>query len=254
MPKLGAILSLSAAANGTGMSGGGGGGEAYVTDGLTFNIDCLNTASYPGTGTTWASTVNSANDGTITDATFDGTHMVFDGTNDYVTFPQNTNGLTQTPMTVEMWIYRTPTSANFLLGTRNKETLGDGISMWSTLSRFYVYGEETKPPTNANNFLYQETDLVAGAWIQVVFTTEGDDVADNILYINGSPVAWTNPTTYYGVGGYASPSTDSLIIGAQPDLAQDFNGKIDIVRTYNKVLTPAEVIQNFDAEKARFGL
>ena len=251
MPKLGAILSLSAAANGTGMSGGGGGGEAYVTDGLSFNIDCLNTDRYPGSGTVWTSTVNSANNGTITNATFDGTHMVFDGTDDYVTFPQNTNGLTQTPMTVEMWIYRTPTSADFLFGTRNRDTLGDGISLWSTLTRFYVYGEEFKA---ANNFLYQDSALVAGAWIQVVFTTGGDATVDNILYINGSPVSWTSPATYYGVGGYASLSTDSLVIGTQPDLGQDFNGMIDIVRTYNKVLTPAEVTQNWDAEKVRFGL
>ena len=224
-----------------------------IQEGLTFNIDCLDTASYSGSGTTWASTVNSANNGTLVgDVALVGGHMVFAGSDDYVTFPQNTNGLTQDPMTVEMWLYRDGTSSDFLLGTRNPNTLGDGLCLSSTLTRFYAYGEDSK--SAGNNFLLQLTAMPSGVWLQVVFTTGGDDVVDNILYINGSAVAWYAPTTYYGNGGYASASTDPLTIGADSSLGNDFNGKVDIVRIYDRVLTPAEVTHNFDAIKGRFGL
>ena len=60
-----------------------------ITDGLVFNMDAANRASYPKNGTTATDTVNSLT-GTINGANFlttDNGVFQFDGTDDYIDFP-----------------------------------------------------------------------------------------------------------------------------------------------------------------------
>ena len=58
-----------------------------ITDGLVFNMDAANRASYPRTGTTWFDTIGT-NNGTLTNnPLFDidnNGSIDFDGTDDYV--------------------------------------------------------------------------------------------------------------------------------------------------------------------------
>ena len=53
------------------------------SNGLVFAVDAINTKSYPGSGTTWKDLGPDKLDGTITNATFNGTDAIsFDGTGD----------------------------------------------------------------------------------------------------------------------------------------------------------------------------
>jgi len=49
-------------------------------------------------------------------------------------------------------------------------------------------------------------------------------------------------------------STAKAVIGARNGVANYFGGNIAIVKYYNKVLTSAEILQNYNATKGRFGL
>ena len=77
------------------MSVVGGPRFGIVQDGLVLNLDAGNTASYPGSGTTWFDLTSNNNDGTlINNPTFDSTNggsIVFDGIDDYVSFSTITN-------------------------------------------------------------------------------------------------------------------------------------------------------------------
>ena len=65
------------------------------------------------------------------------------------------------------------------------------------------------------------------------------------LYLNGELVdTSTNTTTF--TGGTA------VRISAYGAASNTFNGKISSVNIYNRVLTDAEVLQNFNAQKSRF--
>ena len=246
----------------------------YVTDGLTFNIDCLNTDSYPGSGTVWTSTVNSANVGTMDGVTFDGEHMVFAdaaGIQDNISFTQASNILTQTPMSLEWWFYPTNVAGNdILFATHNQPSSGtyDGIyTRTSNGQRLHLYGNDADSGGGSGRYLWTYYTTGGGMfqddnWYHVVIVIGSTATVDCNWYLNGSLFTggnpggqpWYLPANYYSNGGYASATTDPLILGSEPGGNHGWDGYLDIARIYNRALTPAEVLTNFNAEKDRFGL
>jgi hypothetical protein len=83
-----------------------------ITDGLVLYLDAANTRSYPGSGTVWSDLSRGGNNGTLRNGpTFNsgnGGSIVFDGVNDYASFPNNTN-LDNQKITMENWVYPTIT-------------------------------------------------------------------------------------------------------------------------------------------------
>ena len=74
-----------------------------------------------------------------------------------------------------------------------------------------------------------------------------------LFYVNGNLVyTSTNNSSNF------STSYSSFGIGAgvtSPTLADEFwSGNIAVAQIYNRALSAAEVLQNFNAQKARFGL
>jgi hypothetical protein len=90
--------------------------------------------------------------------------------------------------------------------------------------------------------------LSAGPWYQVVGTVTS---GARILYINGHYVNSDAPT------GTLATNDNGMSIGVFGGYngARDYynSGSQAIVRVYNKILSAAEVHQNFDANKGRFG-
>ena len=92
------------------------GGPNVVDDSIIFCVDAGNTKSYPGTGTTWTDIIGGLS-GSISGATYnsdDGGSIIFDGSNDVVTFGSDgaavVNGLTH--LTLETWFKSDSTSNN----------------------------------------------------------------------------------------------------------------------------------------------
>jgi hypothetical protein len=72
-----------------------------------------------------------------------------------------------------------------------------------------------------------------------------------IIYING---VLAISATFSGIS-ITSTNTNIFTIGGR--FAGDiypFNGKVSQVSVYNRTLSAVEVLQNFNAQKARFGL
>jgi hypothetical protein len=214
----------------------------YIKDGLTFNIDCLDTNSYPGTGTVWTSTVNATNIGTMSGVTFDGTSMYFDGLNDdYVDFVTTSNSITSDPFTIECW-FKATTSLHDVMFANSAEN-GGGLVIKNQDSRIYLFG-------TSSGLAYKESYLSTGNWYQLVITIDGTTVS---FWRNGVNVGTDG--TPNGSPAYVVSSTDPFRVGYAPAGGiYDFQGNIDIVRMYDRVLTAPEVLNNFNVEKDRFGL
>lgn len=230
---------------------------AIVTNGLVLYLDAANPTSYPGSGTTWTDISASANIGTFVGATSystsDGGTMVFNGnssSNDYISVANNTSLNLTTAGSISMWIKPNTLTqlglTNLISRTINGDVNGQSYYInWSG-------GNITGIIQNGGVYKAISTPIptVIG-WCNYVFTW-GNGYLN--LYKNGvsvaTPVASTvsaqTLSTTVNIGGY--------VFGGAGGNANTFNGKIPFVTLYNREITPAEVLTNFNAVKTRYGL
>lgn len=100
--------------------------------------------------------------------------------------------------------------------------------------------------TNLSN-IYNTSNLV-GVWTHVVITWDGSTSASNaLLYVNGVPNPAT-ASTQNGVGTRADDSGADFVIGTRSDGGNPkFQGQIDEVRYYNRVLSASEIKTLYNA-------
>ena len=218
---------------------------SIVTDGLVLCLDAANTKSYPGSGTTWTDISGKGYDGTLTNGpTFSsnyGGNIVLDGSNDFVTGVHNSELNLRNDVTVECWFRRTGGTSNWV------RILGKGNSSNRTYGLWYH--------VNNNLFLYQRygpssinvmptIPVVLNTWYHMVGTSSG---SNHTLYLNGVNV---------GTGSLSQTfhsSTDPYKVGSF-DGSYHHIGDVSNCRIYNRGLSEAEVKQNYNAHKGRFGL
>tara|TARA_R110000868_G_scaffold353315_1_gene614577 strand:+ start:81 stop:752 length:672 start_codon:yes stop_codon:yes gene_type:complete len=213
------------------------------TDGLALYLDAANTKSYVSGSTTWSDLSRSGNNGTLVNGpTFNsesGGSLFFDGTNDYVNGSCTLDGQN---ITINLWCYPT-TSGVFRTPITNQ--ISDGVmigyaiqqrndsTFWMTIGTWGVSGDRViNIPYSINQ------------WINLSMTYNGTTIT---AYRNGI-LFGTTPSTRIFTSG-------NLIIGAgHSGLIEYFSGNISQTSIYNRVLTPQEILQNYNATKGRFGL
>ena len=221
--------------------------KGIVQDGLVLNLDAGVNKSYPRNGTTWYDLSNNGN-GTLTNGpTFsrnNGGVITFDGTDDNVTLGTGGSLGLDSYHSVEFWVYPFTDSGDQGL-LRNKGSGGNTNNYMHYLFR----GANIRMGWYSND-LRAYNQMVPNNWYHIVFLLDSADDKRRI-YKNSSLVATdssartttpnvTNTTTYLGY--YSSSATTS------------FNGLMATCRIYNRALTATEVLQNYNATKARFGL
>ena len=215
--------------------------KSIVTRGLSIHFDASAKDSYPETGTSWYDLVTSTT-GTLQNGptySSDGNGSIsFDGTNDYIS-TSNISTSFAGGATLEMWV-------NLISKDRNQGFIDYGgggkyINFYMPSSN-YMRWEVIGTTANPYNTITTTTAFVTGVWYHVVGTFNG---ANMYLYLNGSQqstAALTNVPTDMNV---------SFTIGSYAGYG---NAKIAVGRFYNRPLTAAEVLQNYNAQKNRFGL
>jgi hypothetical protein len=226
-----------------------------VTENLILHLDAAKRDSYPDSGTTWYdisgyghhATLN--NGMSIQDAGFKGKNFGLDGSNDYATVNNNLVsliGLGDSSYTLEAWIYvetsqGTTTNADSIVGLTSATGYGMQVGAQGA-SAVINYGARSTSNFYSSTFSYN-------TWTHVVLSR----IAGVSLkgYLNGS----FDSSQGYTSQTLASPSDGNLTIGYSGDrITGYFDGNIPIVRVYKKGLTDAEVLQNYNAQKSRFGL
>ena len=220
------------------------GGPDIITDGLVFAVDAGSERSYPGSGTTTTNIINGAS-GTLTNGvtyqSINGGVFDFDGTDDYISFPDDTN-LNNQALTMESWVKLDTTlyQQAFLFEKGNVNTQYSNFQ--ENNGNFYF---RTMTLSTQDLVLNLTNHVSAGDWFHIV-CTYGSGVKR--IYINGIAI-----TTQTGLTGTIPTTTTGLFIGAYgPGSSYFIDGKIAVSRVYNKALTQAEVTQNFNAQKNRF--
>ena len=219
---------------------------SLILPGLVLCLDAANTKSYPGSGTTWTDLSGNGNTGELVNSpTYNSSNLGYFQfvTDDFARIPNNTALDTQTP-TVEVWVKTNNTNQNgfwFEKGTVNAQYSlfqEGGLIQW----RMNIGGITQLSATTA-------TYMNTSSWYQVVGTyTSGT----RRLYINGVQV---NSDTQSGT---IATNSGGMSIGVYGGFSGGrgyyYNGNLAACRIYNRALTVAEIQQNYNALKGRFGL
>jgi len=222
-----------------------------VSDGLMGCWDAGNRRSYPGAGTTWTDLAGSYNSAleNWAGSSFSSEKLGcldFDGTDAYaqLSMPATTfsgNG------TLSIWMKWNGDVSDGIFAVKGASLAGN-----------YYDGEYwgfQKSNTNASQIRFHTGigwattithGLSDGDWANIVVVYNGSG-GSGTCYINGvnkGSLSWsaystTDGDAHVGHGGYSNAYYD---------------GEIASVQIYNRQLTAAEVAQNYNATKRRFGL
>lgn len=227
-------------------------GGRVVTDGLVLSLDAADRSSYPSSGATWFDlTSNQYTASLVNTPTYQttngGTLNFLDSSLQYGDTNKNIGNLSN--WTVEAWArigasltnkvttivcnqYDLVSNLNFSIGTNNSPTnynlaVGFFNGAWRNTTGH-------TPPLNT--------------WFQVVGSFNGTVVNQ---YHNGAVTGSLNYTGTSASGGTIRIARRWDDTVTQANL---FSGSISIIRIYNRALSAAEILQNYNAQKARFGL
>jgi hypothetical protein len=200
------------------------------------------TSTAKNRGTIWSDLSGNGNTGTLTNGVGYGNSnsgsFVFDGVNDCVVVNNNASILSSTSYTKIAWFY--PTSF---------ATLNNIISGVNGLSEhaFWLAGGNTLNAGHNGSWstVVSSTTLSLNTWYcgAVTFST----TTGWVLYLNGVQEATNLSTTTFS-------GTGAILIGAFATGDFVFTGRIANTKIYNRVLSAAEVRQNFNALRGRFGI
>ena len=204
-----------------------------VTDGLILNLDASSTDSYSGSGTIWYDISGNSRNTTLTNGpVFNQNYFNFDGTNDYlsgVSLP-NPNG----QMTAEFVIRYNAKNAYQNLYDRGSSS----PMLWIDASNRF---EVNTTSGIVSSLSYSGQDIV-------VCVTHNSSSAPGLqLFVNGSLIN-TNNTIQ---AAWGNPASLTLLNRAA---AQTFSGRVYSIKFYNKILSQAEVTQNYNWARSRFSI
>jgi len=155
----------------------------------------------------------------------------FDGTNDLVDAGNPTN-LKLTTGTIDAWIKTSDAGPGFRgIATKN---MAYGMFLFSNTFGIFDWGTSTFKSTGIN--------LADGQFHHVAFTFQSGVNGGTVLYIDGVAKLTTKMTV--------RNQNLSFNIGSDHNVPQNFAGIIDEVEVFDRVLTPTEIKEIFDADDA----
>jgi len=226
-------------------------GQNIVTNGLTLYLDSANKDSYPGTGTTWYDLSGNGYNGTLINgpsflSNQNGGILDFDGVDDYTSLGSSAASLIQGKTAVTIGIFfklDVLDTLRGLIGTLNYFCGGNlGLVARGDVLTFY---NDTGICYDVGISSFVET----GKWIYAVGTYDG--TTTRIYGIKDGTLSQSSGTSKSGATN--TFTSDFIVIGNQYPYYFT-NGQCGTAFVYNRVLSQAEILQNYNAQKTRFGL
>jgi hypothetical protein len=221
------------------------GGGNVVTDGLVMYLDAANTKSYVSGSTTWTDLSRSGNSGTlVNEPTFNssnGGSIVFDGVDDKVTCG---NSLNLNQHSICFWFYpKTSITQEIVYKPVSVASPGPGpYEIYTTSGKiYYRLNNNSTPGTTQGSTLslnMNKWNYICGTYNNVKMRLYMNTILD--IDVNFTPTL-TN-------------TNSDLTIGSYSDGRYPLSANISNIQIYNRALSAAEVLQNYNATKGRFGL
>ena len=218
-------------------------------------LDAAQTASYSGTGNSWNSLTSQANVATLyagtAFSTNRGGYFTFDGVDDYVQMAPPSNIGTSTVTTVEVWA-NIKSIVGMVYGFTSYDIyMAAGGAMGFNTGNSDVYGITVANVTAlglANNWKH---------YCYVMYNNVslgGTTYNNNKIYVNG--VAQPLQQVTGNISSTIRSLTGNLTIGGWTNNTAQYKPSMDVsaIKLYDRELTAAEVLQNYNALAPRYGL
>ena len=234
------------------------GGENIVRDGLVLYLDAK--YSYPGaTGTnpdvyTWYDMSGNENHGELIGgvgySASNGGSLSFDGVDGYISTTFNPNLDNSRTYTYEVW-FKDDSLGGFVSNTAIISNYGpNGTTPYSLLhiqTDGYLRFRERNTNSVGADIVPSNTAINVGVWNHIIATADSTSLK---LYING--VKDSNSGVLRPGGSITSGQ--NLVIGGN-HLSRFQSAQMAVAKVYlDKSFTDAEVLQNFDATRSRYGI
>jgi hypothetical protein len=172
--------------------------------------------------------------------------MIFDGSNDY-TLMNPVLSAGQQQYTMEA-VFKTNSTATQVIWEQNSV----GVNTHQRACMILLssgYGGFN----GQSNDLHSSVPYTTGVWNHWIITVDKNDSTNPIkIYVNGT--LYTQGNSSAGASNLSVGAYKSAIGYKVSAPSEYFNGEIDIVRIYNKVLTAEEVKKNFHGIKGKYNL
>ena len=221
------------------------GGPDMIQDGLVLALDAADRNSYVSGSTSWYDLSGGSNTGTlISGSAYSGSNggsVFFDGVNDYVSVA--TSGLVSSVISMDIW---------FNVNSSKQYSALMGSNVTEKYEMIIKSGGAIEVGLSTNNYMQYNNILSLNTWTNIVVTAESGTQWK--MYKNGVDLG--SPTTYTGTWQVSGASISNFDLGRIRNNVASFaySGNISTVKIYNRALTATEILQNYNTQKARFGL
>ncbi len=226
-----------------------------VTNGLVFCVDAADKKSYSGSGDTWYDRSGNDNNGTLeNDPTFStdgGGCIVFDGVDDFVNCGDDASVNIAGSITVEAWVNLTTTPAAAAAVIVTKGNVHGGATTVQYHLNFTTSRTVRLSISDGStvNSMTTTATVNTGTWAHIVGIHDAPNT-NSYIYINGE-LALTDTSS---IGNLGATAIDLTIGYDEYTTRYPIDGDISSVRIYNRNISVAEVLQNYNAMKSRFGI
>jgi hypothetical protein len=214
-----------------------------VTTGLSMWLDANDPASYPGSGATWSDLSGNGADQTLVGSPAytlgSPSYFTFNGVSQYST--GSTFVLPPNTYSKMVWFQISAPGDNNIVSS-----FAGGHFMYFASTPTLWAGNANNPPYSGGGAFGSTTNFNYGTWYCATVVFSDPQI---YLYVNGV-LDQFDPT--YSSGGHGGDGSTNLACFAPG--GNLLNGRIAEVYCYGQALTAPQVLQNFMATRARYGV
>ena len=221
-------------------------GNKIQTEGLIFYIDPAYKSSWSGPQSSDTNTLvpNSTISGSINNDTSgsygDNNSFAFDGTDDFIQLSDTIN--LGTVYSISFWFKTTQSQTSN--GCWLSAGSGNGFTMLLLRNNKIMLYRGSATDYNYGNASYND-----GNWHNLTLTRNGTSTIT--MYLDTTDVT---EGSAYGSGNLDTQLTFIGDDGGTWGSAVPYNGQLGPITFYNRALSASDVLQNYQAQKGRFGL
>lgn len=234
-------------------------GPNIVRDSLLFHLDASSYRSYPVTGSTWYDLTPNGNDATIDGTTtfIDTLPKSFQTANNTGEYDfRNFDEIKLTDCTLSVWFKTNTVSSDQVLFSQGSFTTTEPMTVWVDAS---VAGGDvgTGNVETIDVVVYDGTTLhrisapsntIATDTIYCLDVVIKPSVNWLAIYVDGDEKV-SNTKTWNGIG----TGTTIFRVGGSASAGYGVDGNIYASKIYTRALTAEEILQNYNAQRERYG-
>ena len=230
-------------------------GNNIVTDGLVFYVDAAYKKSNPKNDIVWniapptvsgSMTLSGSVENDTTYTGYPTASWTFDGTDESIRVPDTTALRMQDEITIICWFKKTTKDGYHHLVSKYPASTNCSWALHTEQTSGHFCFQGSDNGSNPGNYAKVSTNVTDGNWH---FGAASYVVADGEVNFH---IDTSKTTISYNRGLY--PGNVYLSIGERSSVGQYWPGSVAIVQIYNRALSDNEVMQNYNAQKDRFGL